>query len=93
VAFLLIESLIALGVFKPNILPTVLDQYVNQKPYTKVLKSGEKVIIDPELTIQRISLWFYWSVNMGAFFGVPTAYAARYVGYWLAFLLPGKTNV
>jgi proton-dependent oligopeptide transporter, POT family len=58
----------------------------------KVLKSGEKVIVDPEMTIQRISLWFYWSVNMGAFFGVPTTYAARLVGYWLAFLLPGKVT-
>jgi POT family proton-dependent oligopeptide transporter len=78
-----------LGIFKPNILPTVLDQYSNQKPYTTLLKSGEKVIVDPEMTIQRISLWFYWSINMGAFFGVPTAYAARNVGFWLAFLIPG----
>ena len=83
------RCLTTLGIFKPNILPTVLDQYTNQKPYTKIIKGGEKVIVDPEMTIQRISLWFYWSVNMGAFFGVPSSYAARNVGFWLAFLIPG----
>jgi dipeptide/tripeptide permease len=91
--FLVSLFLLALGagIFKPNILPTVLDQYANQKPYTKVLKNGEKVIVDPEMTIQRISLWFYWSVNIGAFFGVATSYSARLVGFWLAFLLPGTS--
>lgn len=80
---------IGAGIFKPNIAPTVLDQYKHQKPYTKVLVSGEKVIVDPESTIQRIMLIFYALINVGAFFAVATTYAEKYVGYWLAFLLPG----
>lgn len=28
-------------------------------------------------------------INVGAFFGVPTAYLAKYVGFWAAYLLPG----
>jgi dipeptide/tripeptide permease len=34
-------------------------------------------------------LIFYALINAGAFFAVGTDYAEKYVGYWLAFLLPG----
>ncbi|KAK4542803.1 hypothetical protein LTR36_006179 [Oleoguttula mirabilis] len=47
----LILLAIGAGLFKPNVAPTVLDQYQHQKAYTK--------------------------------------YSEKYVGYWLAFLLPG----
>ncbi|RDW65209.1 hypothetical protein BP5796_09901 [Coleophoma crateriformis] len=80
---------IGAGLFKPNIAPTVLDQYQNQRQYTKVLKSGEKVLVDPETTIQRMMLIFYGLINVGAFYAVGTDYAEKYIGYWLAFLLPG----
>lgn len=55
----------------------------------KTLKSGERVIVDPEMTINRISLIFYCFVNIGAFFPVATVYAEKRIGFWLAFLLPG----
>ncbi|PKY00452.1 putative MFS peptide transporter [Aspergillus campestris IBT 28561] len=77
------------GIFKPNIAPTVLDQHRHQKQYTKSLKSGEKVIVDPELTTTRTMLIFYGFVNIGAFFMIATTYAEKYVGFWLAFLLAG----
>ncbi|OJJ95767.1 hypothetical protein ASPACDRAFT_1907460 [Aspergillus aculeatus ATCC 16872] len=77
------------GVFKPNIAPTVLDQFRHQKQYTKTLKSGEKVIVDPEMTATRTMLIFYGVVNVGAFYMLATTYAEKYVGYWLAFLLAG----
>ena len=54
-----------------------------------MLKSGEKVIVDPEATVQRIMLIFYALVNVGAFFALATTYAEKDVGYWLAFLCPG----
>ena len=75
--------------FKPNIAPTILDQYAHQHEYTKVLKSGEKVIMDPEATIQRIMLFFYGLINVGAFFALATTYCEKDVGYWLAYLTPG----
>ncbi|KAK6387892.1 hypothetical protein LTR65_008347 [Meristemomyces frigidus] len=75
----LILLAIGAGLFKPNVAPTVLDQYQHQKAYTKVLHSGEKVVVDPETTVQRIMLFFYALIN----------YSEKYVGYWLAFLLPG----
>ncbi|KAE8167644.1 hypothetical protein BDV40DRAFT_284575 [Aspergillus tamarii] len=63
------------GIFKPNIAPTILDQHRNKKAYTKVLKSGEKVIVDPELTSSRTMLIFYGVVNIGAFYMLATTYA------------------
>lgn len=77
------------GLFKPNIAPTILDQNRHQKAFVKVLKSGEKVIVDPEVTATRYMLLFYGFVNVGAFFMLATTYAEKYVGYWLSFLLAG----
>lgn len=54
-----------------------------------MLKTGEKVIVDPEVTIQRMMLIFYALTNVGSFYGLATVYAEKYVGFWLAFLLPG----
>jgi POT family proton-dependent oligopeptide transporter len=47
------------------------------------------VLIDPQVTVQRYLMIFYWCINVGAFFAVATEYAERDVGFWLAFLLPG----
>ncbi|KAJ5171676.1 hypothetical protein N7492_004269 [Penicillium capsulatum] len=83
---LLILSLGA-GIFKPNIAPTILDQHRHKEPYTKILKSGEKVIVDPEVTATRTMLIFYGFINVGAFFMLATTYSEKYVGFWLSFLL------
>ncbi|CAI5756105.1 unnamed protein product [Candida verbasci] len=80
---------IGTGLIKPNLLPLIMDQYPEETDVVKVLKSGEKVIIDREKTLQRISLIFYFSINVGAFFQLATSYTARRVGFWLSFLLPG----
>ncbi|KAH6604252.1 hypothetical protein Trco_007698 [Trichoderma cornu-damae] len=80
---------IGAGIFKPNVAPTVIDQYTNQRQVIKTLKSGEKVIVDPEQTIQRVMLIFYTMINIGAFFAIATTYTEKYVGFWLSFLLPG----
>lgn len=80
---------IGAGIFKPSVAPTVLDQYTHQFQYTKVLKTGEKVIVDPEQTIQRIMLVFYAMINLGSFFAIATTYTEKYVGFWAAFLEPG----
>jgi len=74
--------------FKPNISPTLLDQMTNQVPEVATLKTGERVILDPEATTERVMLWFYMLVNVGAFMNVPTAFTEKYVGWWLSFLLP-----
>lgn len=75
--------------FKPNISVVILDQNPHNKPVTETLESGEKVIIDPEATTERMMLWFYLLINIGGFLGVPTSYLAKLVGFWPAYLLPG----
>jgi len=53
------------------------------------LKSGERVIIDPALTTQRIFMYFYMFINVGSIVGqITMVYAERYVGFWLSFTLP-----
>jgi dipeptide/tripeptide permease len=74
--------------FKPNISPTLLDQMPLTVPVTKTLKSGEKVILDPDATTERVMLWFYLLINIGAFMGVATTYVERYIGWWLGFFIP-----
>lgn len=75
------------GIFKPNVAPLLLDQSQTKKPFVRTLKSGEKVIVDPEATSDRMMLIFYGFVNVGAFYMLATTYAEKYVGFWLAFLL------
>lgn len=76
------------AMFKPCVSPLLLDQMSTTRPYVDTTKKGERVIVDPEATVERVMLWFYLLINIGGFMGVATAYSAKYVGYWLAFLLP-----
>lgn len=77
------------GGFKPNISPLIAEQVVRDRLRIGTNKKGERVIIDPAATAARIYNWFYLFINIGALIGqLSMAYAALYVGYWLAFLLP-----
>ncbi|KAF5005591.1 hypothetical protein FDECE_7998 [Fusarium decemcellulare] len=84
---------IGAGLFKPNVVPLIVDQYRHQKEYVKTLKSGERVLVDPETTVQRIMLLFYMCINVGAFFMIATTYIEKYAGFWLAFLVPGVVYI
>ncbi|KAH8676572.1 major facilitator superfamily domain-containing protein [Tricladium varicosporioides] len=90
IPFLISVYVLAVGaaMFKPCISPTLLDQMKDTELETKTLPDGEKVIIDPEHTTERVMLWFYLLINIGGFMNVPTSYTAKYVGWWLSFLLP-----
>ncbi|KAI4218571.1 MAG: hypothetical protein L6R36_008882 [Xanthoria steineri] len=82
---------IGTGGFKPNISPLIAEQYEAKHPkqYIKVKKSGERVIVDPTMTISRIYMYFYLMVNIGALAGqIGMVYAEKYVGFWLSFVLP-----
>ena len=49
-------------------------------------QNGERVIVDPQESINSVMLWFYLLINVGACFGIPTSYLAKIVGYWAAYL-------
>ncbi|KAJ5708374.1 hypothetical protein N7488_008175 [Penicillium malachiteum] len=77
------------GGFKPNISALVVEQIPVVNLKVRTLPSGERVIIDPTITQSRIYHYFYLFINIGALIGqIGMAYAEKYVGFWLAFLLP-----
>lgn len=77
------------GGFKPNISPLIVEQLDIKHLKVTTLKSGERVIIDPAITINRVYNWFYFFINVGALIGqITMVYAEKYVGFWLAYLLP-----
>ncbi|EPS36439.1 hypothetical protein H072_10049 [Dactylellina haptotyla CBS 200.50] len=62
------------GGIKANVSPLIAEQYTRKKMAVKTLPSGERVILDPALTIQRIYMVFYLSVNVGSLSVLATPY-------------------
>ncbi|KAF2085824.1 putative MFS peptide transporter Ptr2 [Saccharata proteae CBS 121410] len=75
------------GGIKSNVAPLIADQYKRRKMAVSTLKNGERVIIDPSVTIQRIYMIFYLCINIGCLSLLATPYMELYVGYWSAYLL------
>jgi proton-dependent oligopeptide transporter, POT family len=79
---------IGTGGFKPNISPLVAEQ-VPTRPHVRTEKDGERVYVDPAVTLSRTYNWFYLFINIGALVGqIAMVYAERYVGFYLSFLIP-----
>jgi hypothetical protein len=73
------------GLFKANISPLIAEQYRRTKQFVVTTKSGERVIVDPSLTVSRMymvrrqlpigvafsesSQYFYLFINIGAVIG------------------------
>lgn len=66
-----IVSIIIIGLgtggIKSNVAPLIAEQYQSKSPYIKTLKKGERVIVTPQATYQRIFTMFYWLINIGRF--------------------------
>lgn len=77
------------GLFKANVSPLLAEQNHDRRMWVKTLKSGERVIVDPAVTNTRIFLYFYFCINVGSLTGqISMVYVEKFVGFWLAFLLP-----
>ncbi|KAJ5773097.1 Major facilitator superfamily domain general substrate transporter [Penicillium paradoxum] len=76
------------GGIKANVTPMCAEQYQNAEPVLKTLKSGERVVVDPELTIQTLFMWFYWVINVGALSPLITVNVEAHHSFWLAYLIP-----
>jgi len=82
---------IGVGFFKCNISPLIAEQYESEhpRPTIETRANGERVILDPVMTIQRIYMRYYLMINVGALIGqISMVYAEKYVGFWLSFFLP-----
>lgn len=75
------------GGIKSNVAPLIADQYKRKKMALSTTKKGERVIIDPALTIQRIYMIFYGCINLGSLSLLATPYMELYIGYWSGYLL------
>ena len=84
----IISLAVCTGFIKANLLPLMLDQYPYRQNVLKKMPDGEVVYVDRDGSMESLTMIFYWSINIGAFLQIATSYAARDVGYWLAFLCP-----
>ncbi|KAI5967306.1 PTR2 [Candida margitis] len=79
---------IGTGLIKSNVSPYLADQVPKRKPRISVRKNGERVIVDPNITVQNIFLWFYLMINIGSLSVIATTELEAHVGFWAAYLLP-----
>lgn len=75
------------GGIKSNIAPLIADQYQRRVMALKTEKDGERVVIDPAVTYQRIYMVFYWCINLGALSLMATPFMEKYKGFWTAYLM------
>jgi POT family proton-dependent oligopeptide transporter len=75
------------GGIKSNIAPLIADQYQRHRMAIKTEKSGERTIIDPAITYQRIYMVFYWCINLGSLSLMATPFMEKYKGFWTAYLM------
>ncbi|OQE44795.1 hypothetical protein PENCOP_c002G01658 [Penicillium coprophilum] len=79
---------IGLGGVKSGISPLMADQYTNWEEKIVVKPNGNRVIIDRDLSLDKIYHAYYWAVNIGALSALATTYIEKDFGFWVAYLLP-----
>lgn len=87
-----IVSIIIIGLgtggVKSNVSPLIADQVPKTRPVIKILKSGERVVQDPNITIQNVFMFFYLMINIGSLSVLATTSLEHNVGFWAGYLLP-----
>ncbi|OCK83738.1 di/tri peptide transporter 2 [Lepidopterella palustris CBS 459.81] len=88
----LITAMVVIGLgtggIKSNVSPLIAEQYRAVKPFIRTLSGGERVIVDPAVTIQRIYMIFYLCINVGSLSSIATTELEKNIGFWSAYLLP-----
>ncbi|OJJ39933.1 hypothetical protein ASPWEDRAFT_151477 [Aspergillus wentii DTO 134E9] len=75
------------GGIKSNVSPLIAEQF-SQPARIKTLSSGEKVVVDPNVTVQTIYSRYYWVINIGSLSVIPASWLELKVDFWAAFMLP-----
>ncbi|KAF2017802.1 oligopeptide transporter [Aaosphaeria arxii CBS 175.79] len=76
------------GGIKANVNTLLAEQYTGPDEEIQVTESGEKVVVDKELTIQRIFLLLFMIINLGSFSVLATTTIEQKYGFTAAFALP-----
>lgn len=79
---------IGTGGIKANVSALIAEQYTGPDGTIRVLKSGEIVAIDRDLTLQRIFTTFFVFINMGSFAASVSTTIEQKYGFSAAFALP-----
>ncbi|KAE8313761.1 POT family-domain-containing protein [Aspergillus transmontanensis] len=79
---------IGAGGIKANVSSLIAEQYTGPKEAKRVLESGEEVIVDRDLTIERIFSTFYLFISIGSFGPLLTTTIEQKHGFSAAFALP-----
>ncbi|MCJ1338699.1 peptide transporter ptr2 [Bachmanniomyces sp. S44760] len=87
----LIAAMIIIGIgtggIKSNVSPLIAEQYRGTHMTIRTEKNGERVIVDPGVTIQRIYMVFYLCINVGSLSSIATTEMEKNIGFWSAYLL------
>lgn len=77
------------GGIKSNVSVLIFEQYTETKQRIHtVVKTGERVIVDPQTTISNIYMIFYNVLCVGCLSGIPATYIELRIGFWASFLVP-----
>jgi POT family proton-dependent oligopeptide transporter len=87
----LVAAMVVIGLgtggIKSNVSPMIAEQYTTTKQFIRTTSRGERVIVDPAITIQRIYMIFYMCINIGSLSSVLTTNMELHIGFWSAYLL------
>jgi POT family proton-dependent oligopeptide transporter len=75
------------GGIKSNVSPLIAEQITEDRPKIRLLKTGERVIVDPGLTVERVFFVFYACINIGSLGSIATTNLELHLGFWSAYLL------
>ncbi|PYH97916.1 oligopeptide transporter [Aspergillus ellipticus CBS 707.79] len=78
---------LALGGVKASLPPMLAEQCSKIKQRIKITKSGERVIVDPDITLQYAFDMYYWCMNIGAMSRVAATFIEKDVGFWATYLM------
>jgi MFS family permease len=76
------------GGIKSNVSPLIAEQVRSTEPFVETRRDGKRVIVDPEVTVQRIYMIYYLCINIGSVSAIATTMMELHVGFWSAYLLP-----
>lgn len=76
------------GGLKACIAPLSAEQNTSVGLHIKTLKSGERVVVDAQLTNASIFMWYYWAANIGSLSSLITTSVENAHSFWVAYLIP-----
>lgn len=76
------------GGIKSSVSPLIAEQIDLGSLRIGVDKKGNRVVIDPNITVETVFMLFYLCINVGSLSLIATTSLELHVGFWAAYLLP-----